>query len=121
MNPEQWRRISSLFHGALAQAPDLRKAFLDQACGADANVREEVERLLRAHQNAGAFGEMPLQPAGVAASAIDLGLSPPEPPTLSKVTQAPRANRGFLVLGCSSSAKTPSWAGKCSHAEASGT
>jgi hypothetical protein len=98
MNPEQWRRISSLFHGAVAQAPDLRKAFLDQACGADASVRAEVERLLRAHQNAGAFGEMPLQPAGVAASAIDVEVSPPEPPKLSTITQSPPANRGFLVL-----------------------
>jgi GAF domain-containing protein len=93
MNPEQWRRISSLFHGALAQAPDLRQAFLDHACGADASVREEVERLLRAHQNAGAFGEMPLQPVGASAAPVDLELSPP--PTLQTVVQTP-INRGFL-------------------------
>ena len=99
MNPEQWRRISSLFHGALAQAPDLREAFLDQACGADAGVRQEVERLLRAHQNAGAFGEVPLQPSGAVASAIDVRVNPPlEPPMLSTVTQSPREHRGFLVL-----------------------
>jgi len=95
MNPEQWRQISSLFHGALAQAPDLRKAFLDQACGADASVRDEVERLLRAHQNAGAFGELPLQPVGVSAAAVDLELSPP--PTLQTVVQTP-VNRGFLGI-----------------------
>jgi GAF domain-containing protein len=96
MNPEQWRRISSLFHGALAQAPDLRKAFLERACGADANVRDEVERLLRAHQNAGAFGEMALQPAAAAVSDIDLALSPP--PTLQTVVQAPPAKRSFMTI-----------------------
>jgi hypothetical protein len=96
MTPEQWRRISSLFHGALAQAPDLRKAFLDQACGADAGVRDEVERLLRAHQNAGAFGEMPLQPAGATASALNIALSP-EPP-LETVAQDAPASRSFVAV-----------------------
>ncbi len=96
MTPEQWRRISSLFHGALAQAPDLRKAFLDQKCGADASVRDEVERLLRAHQNAGAFGDMPLQPAVAAASAIDVALSPPPP--LQTIVHTPPVKRGFLAV-----------------------
>jgi eukaryotic-like serine/threonine-protein kinase len=60
MTPEQWRLISSAFHGALAQPPEGRQAFLNDACGTDAGVREEVERLLRAHQNAGVFGEAPV-------------------------------------------------------------
>jgi len=96
MTPEHWRRISSLFHGALAQTPDLRKAFLDQACGADAGVRDEVERLLRAHQNAGAFGEMPLQPVAASAAPVDLALSPP--PTLQTVVAAPAAKRRFVWI-----------------------
>lgn len=94
MDSTQWRRISSLFHGALAQAPDLRKTFLDKACGADAQVRDEVERLLRAHQNAGAFGEMPVQPAGASASAINVALSP----TIGTLVPDAPVKRGFLAI-----------------------
>jgi hypothetical protein len=60
MTPEQWRRISGIFHGALEQAPEARQKFLDDACGAERDLRAEVERLLVAHQNAGAFGEGPI-------------------------------------------------------------
>jgi hypothetical protein len=52
MNPAQWQRITPLFHGALAQTPQGRAAFLDAACGTDSFVRERVERLLMAHDHA---------------------------------------------------------------------
>jgi hypothetical protein len=57
MTPEQWRRISGIFHDALALPPEGQGAFLDRECAADAEVRGEVERLLAAHRNAGSFGE----------------------------------------------------------------
>jgi serine/threonine protein kinase len=46
MTPERWQRIEELFHAALARAPESRRAFLDEACGADAELLREVESLL---------------------------------------------------------------------------
>jgi hypothetical protein len=60
MTPEQWRRISGIFHDALALPPDGQGAFLDRECAADAELRGEVERLLAAHRNAGRFGQSPV-------------------------------------------------------------
>jgi len=60
MTADRWQRISAVFHGALAQAPDGRRAFLDKECGGEDDVRVEVERLLAAHDGAGQFGEAPI-------------------------------------------------------------
>ena len=46
MTPERWRQIEQLFHSALEQAPEHRSAFLNQACGEDADLRGRVEQLL---------------------------------------------------------------------------
>jgi serine/threonine protein kinase/Tol biopolymer transport system component len=46
MTPERWRQIEQLFQSALERAPEHRNAFLDQACGQDADLRERVEHLL---------------------------------------------------------------------------
>lgn len=43
-----------------------REAFLDEACGADAELRERVEQLLRANDDAGSFLEKP--PADIEAT-----------------------------------------------------
>jgi hypothetical protein len=59
MTPEQWRRISAIFHGALAQPPENQPTFLAEECAADSEVRAEVERLLVAHRDAGRFGDTP--------------------------------------------------------------
>jgi hypothetical protein len=60
MNPDQWRKVTAAFHGALARDRSTRAAFIDDACDGDAAVRAEVERLLAAHHNAGQFGEVPV-------------------------------------------------------------
>lgn len=83
MTPEQWRLISSAFHGALAQPPEGRQAFLNDACGADAGVREEVERLLRANQNAGAFGDAPVAALSGSVPALDAPANAPLAGTVS--------------------------------------
>ena len=46
MDAERWRRISSLYHAALAQEPSVRAAFLAAACPHDPRLRREVEALL---------------------------------------------------------------------------
>ena len=44
---DRWRRIEELFYAALELDHDARPAFLQQACGADAELRQEVETLLK--------------------------------------------------------------------------
>jgi serine/threonine-protein kinase len=60
MKQEFWRRADDLFHAALDRAPDVRPAFLDEACGDDAELRRHVERLLSNDERAGTFLEQPV-------------------------------------------------------------
>jgi serine/threonine protein kinase/tetratricopeptide (TPR) repeat protein len=46
MAPDRWHRIEALYHSALERDPASRTAFLDGACGQDADLRREVESLL---------------------------------------------------------------------------
>jgi len=56
---ERWQRVKEIFDGALERQGDQRAAFLDRACDGDAEVREEVESLLRSYEVAGSFMESP--------------------------------------------------------------
>jgi serine/threonine protein kinase/TolB-like protein len=58
-SPERWRRLEALFDAALDLPPDERAAWLRRACADDDGLREEVERLLRAHERAATFLERP--------------------------------------------------------------
>src|ERR1044071_9134110 len=40
-------------------APERRESYLEEACGGDAELRREVEKLLRSHEEAGSFIEEP--------------------------------------------------------------
>jgi non-specific serine/threonine protein kinase/serine/threonine-protein kinase len=55
-----FQRPKELFQAALARAPESRAAFLADACGSDAALRSEVERLLAAHDRAGGFLSGPI-------------------------------------------------------------
>jgi len=46
MTPELWLRVKEIYHSASEVAVAERPAFLDTACGADADLRREVESLL---------------------------------------------------------------------------
>ncbi len=46
MEPQRWAAIESLYQGALEHDPDERFAWLQQACGGNADLRKEVESLL---------------------------------------------------------------------------
>ena len=48
---------SGIFKAAVKLPPDRRAAYLDQACGADAELRAEIESLLHAHDATGGFLE----------------------------------------------------------------
>jgi tetratricopeptide (TPR) repeat protein/predicted Ser/Thr protein kinase len=69
---DEWLRVKELFHAAVDRGPEDRTAFLAAACGGDAALRAEVERLLTAHDDASGFIERsPV--AGAAASASAAG------------------------------------------------
>ncbi|HKI16909.1 MAG TPA: serine/threonine-protein kinase [Isosphaeraceae bacterium] len=48
---------SGIFKAAVKLPPDRRAAYLDQACGSDAELRGEIESLLHAHDSSGSFLE----------------------------------------------------------------
>jgi TolB-like protein len=55
MQSERWRTCTDIFHAALERAPDERTAFVEQSCGSDADLRRQVEILLKYHEEAGEF------------------------------------------------------------------
>ena len=56
---DNWARVKDIFAAALARAPQDRGPFLQQTCRDDASLREEVESLLAAHDDAEGFAETP--------------------------------------------------------------
>ena len=55
MNPERWKRVREVFDQAIVVPEGDRAAFLDSVCGGDIELRQEVESLLRSHQEAGSI------------------------------------------------------------------
>ncbi len=47
MTPGRWARIKEIFHSALERDESQREKYLEDACGPDADLRREVEDLLR--------------------------------------------------------------------------
>src|SRR5262249_44690467 len=68
MTPERWQRIDQLLQEALEREPSERAIFLAEACGADGDLRREVESLLVFHERSGKLFEA--LPAGVAADLL---------------------------------------------------
>src|SRR6516162_7934058 len=55
------QRVQSLFLAAVeAGTPAARAALLERECGADAELRQRVEALLRAHDESGSFLDEPV-------------------------------------------------------------
>lgn len=55
----EWQRIKALFGAALERTAADRDAFLREACGSDAALREEIESLLQAHDSSVSILEKP--------------------------------------------------------------
>src|SRR6266849_5189368 len=64
VNPERWHQVDDLLSAVLEREAGERASFLATACREDAELKRQVELLLRAHQRAGNF----LEPADVKAS-----------------------------------------------------
>jgi hypothetical protein len=63
VTPERWSQLKNIFHGALDQPAAARHAWLDHACGGDAELLREARALLTAHDTAGDLLEHPAQVA----------------------------------------------------------
>ncbi len=59
VRPEHWDEIEKLYHFAAALEPSERAAWLERACGGDADLRREVESLLAYDREAENFMESP--------------------------------------------------------------
>lgn len=66
MKPEQWRRIQEILRHALELLPDARTAFVEEACGNDKTLHDEVVHMLNLDEEEMAFLEhsVRLLPAG---------------------------------------------------------
>src|SRR5579859_5207223 len=56
---EPTKREEEIFEAALAMPPGQRAGHLDRVCGGDSQLRQRVEALLQAHEQAGEFLEAP--------------------------------------------------------------
>ena len=66
-------RLKRVFEEALDLPPDARAAFLDQACGPDSSLRQDVESMIASHEQAGTFLDHPARLVDEAAAASWIG------------------------------------------------
>jgi Protein kinase domain len=59
MQDERWQRVEALYHSALKLPTEQRIAFLEDSCGEDTSLRNEVESLVARYSDAKSFMEAP--------------------------------------------------------------
>ena len=59
MKPDRWQKVDEIFHAALQHKPDERKAFIEEACQGDEELRREIDSLLAEERGADQFIEQP--------------------------------------------------------------
>ena len=69
MEIERLKQIEEIYHAALGISPEKRESFFRECCGADENLRREVESLLSFEQSSGNFLDRP--PESLAAEMFD--------------------------------------------------
>src|SRR3954447_15149695 len=55
MDSERWKRVERIYHSVLAYPEHRRAAVMEESCGGDPELRGEIESLLGARKEAGAF------------------------------------------------------------------
>jgi serine/threonine protein kinase len=78
MESERWRLVEDLFEQALAQDPEARGQFLQDACGGDDALREEIQQLLSHH------GAVEAQDFLAPEAALHRAEAPPEDPYIGQ-------------------------------------
>ena len=80
MTAERWQQIKALFDRALERDSATRLAFVRSESGDDDDLRQEVETLLKADENAGTLAKLhSVQPEGL----VDVAADNPPTPTMS--------------------------------------
>ena len=87
----RWLRLKELLDAALQRDTSERDAFLDEACSGNADLRQEVESLLRAHERSGALDRL-------AADVAPLAARLQEPSALANTLIAGRTVGRYRVL-----------------------
>lgn len=75
MDPDLWKKVDALLDEALAQPSELREAFVAEAAGENATLRDEVLSLLRAQAQAANFMEHSAMRVAAVALAQDSNLT----------------------------------------------
>lgn len=73
MTPQKWQQIKDVFQSAIELEASRRRSFLDEACRGNSELRNEVERLIVLHEQAGDFIETPASD-----STLPIGLFEPQ-------------------------------------------
>jgi serine/threonine protein kinase len=63
LHRDRWNRVEQVFSQALDTPESGTSAFLDLACGDDADLRREIEELLRSHRRSGPLDAPPQAPS----------------------------------------------------------
>ena len=102
-----------IFLAALEIAePHQRAAYIDQACGADAQLRSEVQALLSAHERGPEFLETPAVAEDIAATRTLVGEASELMDDVSRPESGEAEFRHYLQP-----ASRPGWLGKLAHYE----
>jgi serine/threonine-protein kinase len=64
MTPERWQRARQVLNEALEREPHERERFVAGSCSGDESLRQEVEALVMAHEQAGSFLDVSVVKAG---------------------------------------------------------
>ncbi|HEX6648031.1 MAG TPA: protein kinase, partial [Pyrinomonadaceae bacterium] len=75
MDPDLWKKVDALLEEALAQPVDQREAFVSESAKDNAELRDEVLSLLKAHAQAATFMERSAMKVAAAALAQDSNLT----------------------------------------------
>jgi predicted Ser/Thr protein kinase len=73
MENDRWRKIERVYHAALEQEKSNRAAFIQQACGGDESLEEEVESLLSQTEGDESFLEAPAMEVAAKSLAMSVG------------------------------------------------
>ena len=97
MDPERWRRIESIFHGAVALPEPERAAYVDAACADDDDLHRAVVSVLAGISGVGSFLSRPALEvaAGVALPVV----GEPSQSIIDGASSADAAQSGERLVG----------------------
>jgi eukaryotic-like serine/threonine-protein kinase len=80
VTPQKWQQIKDVFQSAVELEKSQRTSFLDEACRGNLDLRNEVERLIGLHEQAGDFIETPASDSTISLNLFDQ----PTPPLVGR-------------------------------------